>query len=84
MRKLSAKFVPKCINADQNLQKCLSKFEIFWRDANNFLSRLVTMDETRLYHYDPEKKQQPMEWRQSGSYRPKKFRVQKSAVNFPR
>jgi len=37
------------------------------------------MDETWLYHYDPDTKQQSMEWRHSGSPRPKKFRVQKSA-----
>jgi len=37
------------------------------------------MDENCLYHYDPETKQQSMEWRHSGSPRPKKFRVQKSA-----
>ena len=49
------------------------------RDPNHFLSRLVTMDETWLYHYDPETKQQSMEWRHSSSPRPKKFRVQKSA-----
>jgi len=36
------------------------------------------MEETRLYHYDPETKQQSMEWRHSGSPRPKKFHVQKS------
>jgi len=33
------------------------------------------MDETWLYHYDPETKQQSMEWRHSSSPRPKKFRV---------
>ena len=32
-----------------------------------------------LYFYDPETKQPSMEWRHSGSPRPKKFRVQKSA-----
>jgi len=38
------------------------------------------MDETWLYHHDPETKQQSMEWRHSGSPRPqKKIRVQKSA-----
>ena len=37
------------------------------------------MDETWLHHYDPETKQQWMEWRHSGSPRPQKFRVQKSA-----
>jgi len=40
------------------------------------------MDETRLYHYDPETKQQSMEWRHSGSHRAKIFRVQKSAGKF--
>jgi len=39
----------------------------------------VTMDETWLYYCDLETKQQSMEWRHSGSPRPKKFRVQKSA-----
>jgi len=39
----------------------------------------VTTDETWLYHYDPETKQQSMEWGHSGSPRPKKLRVQKSA-----
>ena len=38
------------------------------------------MDETSLYHYGPETKKQSMEWRYSGSPRPKEFRVQKSAV----
>jgi len=39
----------------------------------------VTTDETWLYHYDSETKQQSVEWRHSGSPRPKKFPVQKSA-----
>jgi len=42
----------------------------------------MTMDETWLYHYDPETKQQSMEWRHSGSPRSKKFRMQKSAGKF--
>jgi len=53
--------------------------EFFWRDPNDFLSRLVTTDDTWLYHYDLESKQQSVGWRHSGSPRPKKFRVQKSA-----
>jgi len=36
------------------------------------------MDKTWLYHYDPETKQQSVEWQHSGSPRPKKFQVQKS------
>jgi hypothetical protein len=59
----------------------LRKFGFFFvrRDPNDFLSRLVTMNETWLYHYDPEKKQQSMECWHSGSLRPgKKIGVQKS------
>jgi len=38
------------------------------------------MDETWLYYYDPETKQQSLEWQHIGSLRPKKFQVQKSKV----
>jgi len=82
MRKLSTKWVPKCLKADQKRQRWQSSeqiLEFFRRDTNDFLSRLVTMDEKWLYHYDPETKQQSMEWWNSGSPRPKRFRVQKSA-----
>jgi len=75
IRKLFAKWVPKCLNADQKLQWCQSSdqlLEYFRRDPNDFLTRLVTMDETWLYHYDPETKQQSMEWRHSGSPPPPK------------
>jgi len=81
MRKLSTKWVPKCPSTDQKCQWYQSSeqlLEFFWQDPNDFLSCLVTVDETWLYHYDPETKQQSMEWQQSGSLRPKKFRVQKS------
>jgi len=82
MRKLSAKWVPKCLNADQKRQRCQSSeqhLEFFRRDLNDFLSRLVTMYETSSYYYDPETTQQSIEWRHSGSPRPKNFRVLKSA-----
>ena len=48
-RKLSAKWVSKCLNADQKRQRCQSfeqLLEFFRRDPNDFLSRLVTLDET--------------------------------------
>jgi len=76
MRKLSAKWVPKYLNAYQIRRQCQSYeqlLEFFRRDPNDFLSRLVIMDETWLYHYDPETKQQSMEWRHSGSPRPQKI-----------
>ena len=78
MRKLSAKWVPKCLNADQKRQRCQSSeqhLEYFRRDPNDFLSRWVTKDETWLYLYDPKTKQQSMEWRHSGLPGPQKSRV---------
>jgi len=59
MRKLSARWVPKCLNADQKRQRCHSSeqlLEFFQCNPHDFLSRLVTMDEIWLYHYDPETK----------------------------
>jgi len=61
MRKLSAEWVPKCLNADQKRQRCQSSeqnLDFFWHDPNDFLSQFMTMDETWLYQYDPETKQQ--------------------------
>jgi len=77
-----AMWVPKCLNEDRKRQLCQSSeqlSEFFRRYPNDFLSRLVTMDETWLCHYDPETKQQSMEGRHSGTPRPKRFRVQKSS-----
>jgi len=85
MRKLSAKWVPKCLKADKKRQLCQSSeqlLESFRRDPNVFLSRLVTRDEIWLYHYDSETKQRSVEWRHSGSPRPKQSRLQKSSGNF--
>jgi len=56
-----------------------ANLDFFRRDPNDFLSRLLTVDETWLYSYDPEAKLQSMECRHSGSPCPKKINVQKSA-----
>jgi hypothetical protein len=48
-------------------------------DPDNFLYKIVTMDESWVHHFDPETKQSSMEWRHSNWPPPKKFRVQSSA-----
>jgi len=72
-------------------QRCQSSEQLldnFRRDPNDFLSRLVTMDETWLYHCDPETKQPSKEWRHIGSPRPPqknpsaKIRWKSSHLNF--
>ena len=58
MRKVSAKWVPKCLNADRNGASYLRNIWNFFGAIQMIFcrARLVTMDETWLYHYDPETK----------------------------
>jgi hypothetical protein len=39
-----------------------------------FLSRIVTGDETLVHHYEPESKRESMEWKHPGSPTKKKFK----------
>ena len=43
------------------------------------MRRIVTGDETWIHHYDPETKQQSMQWKHASSPSPHKFKVQASA-----
>ena len=76
---------PESLNSDQKRQRFQSSeqhLEFFRGDLNDFLSRLVTINETCLYHNEPETMQQSMEWRHRDSPRHKIFQVQKSARKF--
>jgi hypothetical protein len=64
MRKLTESLVPKNLSADHKRQRCQSSeqnLEFFLHSPGSFLSLLVTMDETWLYHYDPETKEQQID-----------------------
>ena len=74
--------MPERVSKTSTVPVVWAILEFFGRDPNDFLSRLLTMDEMWLYHYYPETKQQSVDWRQSDSPHPKKFRVQKSAGKF--
>jgi hypothetical protein len=50
----------------------------FQRDPVGFFNCLIIMDEIWIHIYDPETKEQSLEWRHSGDSRPKKFKTQKS------
>ena len=81
MRKLSAKWVPKCLNADQKRQRCQSSVQLWSFSARSKLFPVAIGDHGRnlfisLWLGD---KATVNKWRHSGSPRPKKFRVQKSA-----
>jgi histone-lysine N-methyltransferase SETMAR len=82
MKKLCARWVPHSL-WDSQKQKRVEISELllerFTNDRNNFISRIVTVDETWIHHYDPETKRQSMQWKHVNSPPPKKFCVQKSA-----
>ena len=50
-----------------------------FRSKNDFLLRLVTVDETWVYYYELENKARSHQWVGPGSPRPKKFKTQPSA-----
>ena len=49
------------------------------KSKDDFLLRLVTVDETWVHYYEPENKAQSHQWVGPGSPRPKKFKTQPSA-----
>ena len=58
MRRIAAKFVPRLLNSDQRdhrVQVCTELQEAVRHDPN-ILSRVITVDESWVYDYDPETK----------------------------
>ena len=81
MRKLTARLVPKSLSDEQMITRasvCSALLERF-RSKDDFLLRLVTVDETWVHYYEPENKAQSRQWVGPGSPRPKKFKTQLSA-----
>ena len=82
MRRIAAKFVPHLFNnehRDHRVQVC-TKLQNAVRHDPNFLSRVITGDESWLYDYDLETKQQSLQWKTPSSPRPKKARQVHSSI----
>ena len=81
MCRLTACWVPKSLSNEQmatTLSVCRALLKHF-RSKDDFLLRLVTVDETWVHYYEPENKAQSCQWVGPGSPRPKKFKTQPSA-----
>ena len=81
MRKLTARWVPKSLSDEQMATRasvCSALMKRF-RSKDDFLFRLVTVDETWVHYYEPGNKAQSRQWVGPGSPRPKKFKMQPSA-----
>ena len=60
MRKLTARWVPKSLSDEQMATRasvCSALLKRF-RSKDDFLLRMVTIDETRVHYYEPENKAQ--------------------------
>jgi len=82
MHRVAAKFVHRILTADQKQQHINVCAELHQLASNyeTFLSRVITGDESWVYSYDPEAKQQSSRWKSTTSPRPKKARQVKSNV----
>ena len=85
MRKLTARWVPKSLS-DEQMATRASVFSAllkrFKSKEEDFLLRLVTVDETWVHYYEPENKSQSRQWVGPGSPRPKEFKTQQMATVF--
>ena len=80
-RKVCAKWVPKNLTEKHKRDRvqCCRELRQMVEVDPQFFERFITGDETWVYYYDPETKQQSMEWRHPGSPTPKKPRGEKSS-----
>ena len=81
LSKLSVRWVPKALRPNQlNLRSELLMAILLKIKANEdcFFDRIITADETWVYQYDPETKQQSKQWLPCGSSGPIKFKSERS------
>jgi len=82
MSQVSSRWVPRMLSPfqkDTRRQCCQENLELLTKDPEHFFQRLVTGDETWVYHRDPEFKMESMQWKHKTSPTPKMCRVEKSA-----
>jgi len=57
-------------------ETCSRLLALYAANRDRVLSQLVTSDETWIHHWDPDIKQESMQWKHVDSLPPKKFRTQ--------
>lgn len=82
MRKVSARWVPRLLSDEHKKNRmgaALSFLTLYHAEGEQLLHRVVTGDETWVYHYTPESKRSSMEWVEKGGRPPKKCKTVFSA-----
>ena len=81
MSRLSARWVPRLLKdyeMERRVKDSTSFLRRFAKEGDHFLNRIITTDETWLFYYDPETKQQSSQWKSCDSPPPKKASMSKS------
>ena len=80
--RVAAKFVPRLLTPEQEEHRVAICQELRRRalDDSTFMSRVITGDESWVYGYYPETKQQSSQWKSPGSPRPTKARQSRNAT----
>ncbi|XP_026737518.1 protein GVQW3-like [Trichoplusia ni] len=82
MSKVCARWVPRMLTPLQKQQRVECSREFLALCSENrveFMDRIMTGDATWVHHYEPESKQESMQWHKKGAAPPKKFKVSQSA-----
>ena len=76
MHRVAANFVPRLLTPEQKEHRVAICQELCQRalDDPSFMSRVITGNESWVYGYDSETKQQSSQWKSPGHSRPKKAR----------
>ena len=75
MKKLSARWVSRLLTVDHKRDRVtISKqcLEMFQRNPDEFLCRLITVDKTWIHYFIPETKEQSKQWTSLGEPAPNK------------
>lgn len=83
MRKLCAKMVPKVLTPEQKHLRFSIAQDMLDRiaeEGTDWMSSVITGDESWVFEYDPETKRQSAQWTGPGEKRPTKARMSKSKV----
>lgn len=82
MSKVCSRWVPRMLTPLQKRERVNCSREYLDRCGEvreEIMARIVTGDETWVHHYEPESKQESMQWHKKGTPPPKKFKVSQSA-----
>lgn len=83
MSRVCARWIPRLLTPDQKhnrVELCEYWLKCIDEQGDSWWKNIITADESWIYCYDPETKQQSSEWVEKGGPPPKKARATKSAA----